>query len=615
MKNLTKNLALIASGVLLAALVIANGAGVFAAAVPVFPDPTTCTECDAIQADLDAAGAEFEALNFQASEFALQMDALIDRATTNIYADDPAMMVDNLNSQVSAGTLAMGSACQDPADTFAFFGSFSYEGIGYCFANEDMWYGVDPDYFNFFDHMMYLNEFHDPAAIADWQLLMDEWIEVLVDHDGGGEMGLTEVIDLMISLIADLEDCENVNCPEVIFCPDCEAIANDLDLTLDDLALLELDADILDAELTALEAEIDAVYEQLDAWETLRSDLEGMIEDAGGMHGADCDGFEPASGQSWGIAHNFGDVQWCFTNEGQLEDMIQNLDEYWQTHSSTHLPSEAELNAELDTLMNDYFTALADYSAILDDIEAANDLIDSLMTELADCLAELQALQDLGECLDQDIPAMQDILDEAAGIPPFTPEPVPAEEPPADLPGNIGGHWAEDFITNLFVAGVVSGDGDTGDFRPNDNLNRAEAAKMLILANEDVVVDSFFDVFFDVTEDDWFWTFVNTSADLGYFEGYENGSFGPANSILRAEAVAVVMRALEFEIPEYTEYSFPDLSGDEWYANFAEKAYSCGIVAGRDGDFVGGDTITRAEMSKILDVSLLSGLLESDCAV
>jgi len=620
MQTIRKHLALIVSGVLLATLVFANGATLFAAEVPVQPDPTECTECDSIQDDLDLAYADLEVATGQAAAFKSQTQVLLDRGATNIYAGSTALMVDNLNSQVTGGTLAMGAPCQDASDTFAYYSSFDYEGVTYCVLDEDMWYGVDPDYFNFFDHMMYLNEFNDPAAVADWQLLWDEWIEVLYDHDEGGEPGITELIDLIISLLALLEDCEDTNCAEVV-CPDCETIADDLDTALDDLALLELEADLLDAELTDLEDQIDTVLDQLQQWETLKAEFEAMVEDAGGQHGEDCDDFEVQSGQAWGIAHNFGNVQWCFTNEGQIEDMITNLEEYWQTHSSSHLPSEATLNQQFDDLMGDYLEALADYQEVLDDIEAQHDLIDDLSVDLEDCLAELQALQDLGECLDQDIATMQDILDEANGEEGYQPEdeeptdePTDEPEDEEDSPEDILDHWAEDFLQGLFDGEVMTGDGDTGNMRPNDNLNRAEAAKLLVLANEDLIIDSFFDVFFDVTEDSWFWSYVNTAADLLYFEGYEDGSFGPGNSILRAEAVAIILRALGFDIPEYSTYSFSDILGSEWYADLAELAYHCGLVEGRDGAFAGGETITRAEIAKILWLAFFEDLLEDDCA-
>lgn len=614
MQTLRKNLALFIGGLFLAALMITNGATIFAAEVPAQPAPTECTDCQTLQNDLDAAYADLALLEGEAANYSTMAKNLLNQATTTIYGGDAMMTKDLLTSEVSAGHLASGPICEDAANSFAYYSSFSFDGMPYCVMDANMWYGVDPDYFNFFLHMIELNEIWDPPAAVDWQLLWDNWIEVLYDHDGDQVPGIEELVDEIIQLIADLQNCEDTNCPASPVCPDCESIADDLGFALDDLASLEADADVLDAELTDLETQIDTVMDQLEQWETLKAEFEAMVEDAGGMHGSDCDGFEVQSGQAWGIAHNFGNVQWCFTNEGQIQDMIQNLEEYWQNHSSEHLPSEAELNQQLDDLMNDYFTALEDYMAVLDAIEAQHDLIDTLSADLEACLDELEALQDLGYCLNQDAAAMRDLLAEANGEEPYQPQEPAPEEPTGEGPPDIGGHWGEDFMQGLYDEGIMTGDGDTGLMRPNDELNRAEAAKMLVLSNDEFPAESFFDVFFDVTEDSWFWSFVNSAADLGYFEGYPDGSFGPGNSILRGEAIAIVLRALGFDIPEYSTYSFSDITGDEWFADPAEKAYQCGLVQGRDGAFEGGSTITRAEIAKILWLAFFEGLLESDCA-
>ena len=165
---------------------------------------------------------------------------------------------------------------------------------------------------------------------------------------------------------------------------------------------------------------------------------------------------------------------------------------------------------------------------------------------------------------------------------------------------------------------MVSGDGDTGLFRPNDPLNRAEAAKITPLAKGDTISICNPSYFPDVTALDWFCEYVSTSQENGYFEGYGDGTFQPANLILRAEAVAVVMRATGFTIPSYTTYTFPDIVGNEWYADYAEKAYQCGVVEGRlvgtEQLLVGAENITRAEFAKIVNLTIFNVLLESDCA-
>ncbi|MFC1656181.1 S-layer homology domain-containing protein [Patescibacteria group bacterium] len=596
MRKLAKLLSPVVGVILVATLLISNGASVFATpASPAQEDPTTCVDCQTHQDDYDAAYADLGSIITDVETQVTNMEGLLE-------------VVDPVTAMEGLAFVSTGTTCEDSATVLPYWSSFNYDGSVYCFADETQY----NDFFGFFSPL-------DPLTTTDWEDVMNVLLDLITDADTDAD-DIEDLLDLLDALIVLILECEDTNCPAAVECPDCETIANDLDTALDDLAALELEADILDAELTDLETEIDGIYEQLADWAQLKADFEQMVEDAGGQHGADCEDFEPASGQAWGIAHNFGNVEWCFTNEGQIEDMIQNLDDYWQTHSSEQLPSEEALNAELDTLLNDYFDALTEYFDVLDLIEDKNLEIDLLAVELEECLAELQALQDAGECLDQDIAAMQAVLDEANGVTPFVPEPVPAEEPPSEGPEDAAGHWAEDFIDELFNADIVSGDSETGMFRPDDEIKRGEASKIVTLGNGDATpdCDSFFDVFVDVDMADWFCPYVDAAQELGYFNGYPDGTFGPDLSILRGESAAVVLRVLGFEVPEYDTYSFPDITGDEWYANEAEKAYQCGIFSGRDVEgekhFEGGSTITRAEFAKIVDVAIYNDLAESDCA-
>lgn len=596
MRKLAKLLSPVVGVILVALLLISNGAVVFATpAAPTQEDPTTCTECQTHQDDYDAAYSDLSDVIAEVGTQVTNMEALLEGV-------DPVTAMEGLTY------VSTGATCEDSATVLPYWSSFNYDGSVYCFADETEY----DDFFGFFSPL-------DPLTTADWEDIMNALLDLITDADTDAD-DVEDLLDLLDSIIALILDCEETNCPDAVECPDCETIANNLSTAMDELADLETQANTLDAELTDLETQIDEVYAQLDAWDQLRAEFEQMVTDAGGMHGSDCDDFEVQSGQAWGIAHNFGDVQFCFTNEGQIEDMIQNLEEYWQNHSSEHLPSEEALNDQLDTLMTDYIAKLTEYFDVLDQIDSKNAEIDQLAADLEACLAELQALQDQGECLDQDIAAMQAVLDEANGVEPYTPEPPAEEEPPSDGPEDAEGHWAEEFIDELFNADVVSGDSETGMFRPNDEIKRGEASKIVTLGNGDdtPACDSFFDVFVDVDMEDWFCPYVDAAQTLGYFNGYPDGTFGPDLSILRGEAAAVVLRVLGFEVPEYDTYSFPDITGDEWYANYAEKAYQCGIFQGRDVDgekhFEGGSTITRAEFAKIVDVAIYNDLAETDCA-
>jgi len=112
-----------------------------------------------------------------------------------------------------------------------------------------------------------------------------------------------------------------------------------------------------------------------------------MVEDAGGMTDADCDGFEVGSGQAWGIANGFGGVEFCLSSESQIEDLNAALKDYWQNNDSQHLPSEQQLQDDINAAMDAYIAKMDEYIAKLG--------------EYIDCLDELEALQDEGECLEE----------------------------------------------------------------------------------------------------------------------------------------------------------------------------------------------------------------------
>ena len=615
-------------GVILVAQLLGSQAVVFATPeAPVAPDTSaTCVECDAAVTDLNAAYADFAVTRDEVAVYGAQIESLLAQTTEISYVGNTSEMVDHLTAEVVENHLLEGAACEDAENTFAYYSSFSYEGVLYCIENEAMWVGPDP-YFNFLQHMGFMTEGSAPELSPQWYSVWDEMIELLMDHDGDLSANLTDEQINIDSFFDIFTNCDDLCTPDPEPCPDCDTIADNLEAAMDSLDALELEAEDLNDEVNTLEAEIAAVEDQFLELEQLRTDLRQMVEDAGGQTDEACDGFTPGSGQSWGVAHTFGDVAWCFTSEGQLEDFIQNLDTYWQTHKSSHLPTETELNAEMDALMADYLPALDALMDKLDEIDAQAAVVANLFADFADCLALLATRED---CEDPSDGGWQDIFDEADAVEGWMPEvpetPVEEELPVEEEPigpafTDTDGHWADEYIGNLKAAEIVSGDGDTGLFRPNDEISSSEAAKLIVLARiypaviEENLPDTYTEIFTDVLSGHWFWTYVHQANTDEIFNGYEDETFAPINPILRAEAVAVIIRALDVEIPTYESYSFPDVTGEEWYAGYAEMAYQCGIMAGRDGNLVGEDNITRAEFSKIVDLALLQDLDVTTCSL
>jgi hypothetical protein len=91
--------------------------------------------------------------------------------------------------------------------------------------------------------------------------------------------------------------------------------------------------------------------------------------------------------------------------------------------------------------------------------------------------------------------------------------------------------------------GIIRGYED-GSFRPDEQVNRAEALKILLLSAEPekrMDDDKEAYQFSDVSEEDWFESFVYRGSAIEIVEGFPDGTFGPQLPITRAEASKIVL--------------------------------------------------------------------------
>ncbi|MBA4336895.1 hypothetical protein C0416_03955 [bacterium] len=108
-------------------------------------------------------------------------------------------------------------------------------------------------------------------------------------------------------------------------------------------------------------------------------------------------------------------------------------------------------------------------------------------------------------------------------------------------------HWGCGYVTAMAEAGVISGDGagsaTAGFVRPNDNILRAEAAKVVVEAFGLTGTRLGSDVFTDVEAGAWFDSYVGIANENCVLRGVNNGNtVEPARQINRAESVTVVNR-------------------------------------------------------------------------
>lgn len=91
-------------------------------------------------------------------------------------------------------------------------------------------------------------------------------------------------------------------------------------------------------------------------------------------------------------------------------------------------------------------------------------------------------------------------------------------------------------ILDLKDSGIVQGYQD-GSFKPDVSINRAEFTKILVMASGAVISGS--QCFTDVT-DQWFAPYVCKAKELGYVNGYDDGFFRPEQNINFAEASKII---------------------------------------------------------------------------
>lgn len=164
--------------------------------------------------------------------------------------------------------------------------------------------------------------------------------------------------------------------------------------------------------------------------------------------------------------------------------------------------------------------------------------------------------------------------------------------------------WAEEAISYLYKAGVISGKSEK-TFAPNDNVTRAELAKMLVLGLKLESKDQTKE-FEDVTSGAWFYDYVNIAASNGIITGDEYGRFNPDSPVTRQDAAVMMYRAIS-PTNKVEKAFFEDYEEIADYSKDAvDYLYSKGIINGvGDGMFAPKSNVTRAQIAKMLYLLLV----------
>ncbi|MDA1060851.1 MAG: S-layer homology domain-containing protein [bacterium] len=119
----------------------------------------------------------------------------------------------------------------------------------------------------------------------------------------------------------------------------------------------------------------------------------------------------------------------------------------------------------------------------------------------------------------------------------------------------------------------------------------------------DIPSDILSNCFTDVKDlpDHWYAPAVCAAKNQGWVKGYGSGEFGPNQNINKAEALTIVLNAFDFEVPDgaSVEKNPYDDVGNEWFRGVAYSARSEGLIP-QAGLFNAGSSMTRGEIARII---------------
>ena len=172
-------------------------------------------------------------------------------------------------------------------------------------------------------------------------------------------------------------------------------------------------------------------------------------------------------------------------------------------------------------------------------------------------------------------------------------------------------HWAYDTVKYLTEKKVINGD-ETGNFRPEDTVTRAEFAKMIVagFGLYDAEAEAEFS---DIPNTHWAYKYVASLAKKGVINGINDTTFG-GDMLISRQDMAVMISRVSSTFSTEGEPVFADSTDIADYAVSAVTSLSSmNIINGYDDDtYRPHNNATRAEAATIISRSmkLLMGGIE-----
>lgn len=172
---------------------------------------------------------------------------------------------------------------------------------------------------------------------------------------------------------------------------------------------------------------------------------------------------------------------------------------------------------------------------------------------------------------------------------------------------DITGHLNRPAIEALASRGIISG--KTKDtFEPDATMTRAEFAAIIV--NGLGLPVQYENHFADISQNDWFFDYINTAYFYGIVSGVSDSEFNPAGTITREEAAAMTARAaalcgMKTDMQDFAARDilagFTDyVKVSDWAVNALAFCYEAGILDDSEIEIGSKIPVTRAEIAQML---------------
>lgn len=167
---------------------------------------------------------------------------------------------------------------------------------------------------------------------------------------------------------------------------------------------------------------------------------------------------------------------------------------------------------------------------------------------------------------------------------------------------DVAGHWAQDAILSVQKSGLMVGASDSM-FLPENSLSRAQAAVILVRALG--LEDETGRISFNDVENHWAKKEIEIAVEYGIVKGISDGTFSPDSPVTRAQMAVMLGRVLQFtgaSLPGKGYYQDVKQEGLSWAYDSIVQMSRYGIFSGYpDGKFHPWERINRAQMATLMD--------------